>query len=373
MKNDITAATLCHLRQQSLLLGDKRLKSVKEVARWFCAMQSQDLASGKWSFGVRLPQKTEAHIDAAIESGDVLRTWPMRGTIHFIASEDARWLLQTTGTKALARAASRRAYLGLEESTANRASDILGKALRGGKRFTRTEAVACLKQNGIKAEGQLAYHLLWYASQIGVTCIGPNVGNEQTFVLLADWAKTQRTLVGDEALSELAVRYFRSHGPVTQQDFMGWSGLTAAEAKRGIALAGNLLVALTWQGKSLWMSKAIFDAAANAPARAQPRVHVLPGFDEFLLGIKDRSLAVPAAHKNKIIPGNNGMFLSTLVVDGVVVGTWKRTVKRTKGGDRVVIDPAPFTKLSRPIRTALDEAFDSYGKYLGMPVEVRWP
>ena len=191
------------LRMRSLLLDAPRMRTVGQVARWFGAMQSQDLASGKWSFGVRLPHKTQADIDADIARGDVLRTWPMRGTIHFVPSEDAHWMLTLTGGKALARAHARRATLGLEQATANRAADILGNALAGGRRLTRAEAVERMRAGGIDVHGQRAYHLLWYAAQMGVTCIGPNQGTEQTFVLLSDWANKPRRLSKDEALREL--------------------------------------------------------------------------------------------------------------------------------------------------------------------------
>src|SRR5512138_1411616 len=161
---------VARLRMHSLRLGAERPKNVKAIAQWFGAMQSQDLASGKWSFGVRLALGTERLVDAAIEHGEVLRTWPMRGTIHFVPAEDARWMLETTGVKALARAAARRANLGIDEATARRAADVLAMALVGGRRLTRAEAVECMRTHGIKVEGQQAYHLLWYASQLGVTC-----------------------------------------------------------------------------------------------------------------------------------------------------------------------------------------------------------
>ncbi len=368
MPKPLSTETVALLRMHSLLLGAKQLKSVCDIARWFGAMQSQDLASGKWSFGVRLSNKTERDIDAAIERGEVLRTWPMRGTIHFVPAEDVRWMLETTGVKALARAASRRAFIGLEEATANHAADVLGKALAGGRRLTRAQAVECLRAKGMKVEGQQAYHLLWYASQMGVTCIGPNQGKEQAFVLLADWAKKQAKVTGDEALATLALRYFRSHGPVTQQDFMGWTGLSAAEAKRGIAAVEKQLMACDYGGKTQWMSKSLFDEVAKLSYLKSPRVQVLPGFDEYLLGIKDRSVAVPAAHKNKIIPGGNGMFMSTMVVDGIVVGTWKRTLKKAV----VELQPQPFRTVPRALRSEFDTAFADYARYLGLEPRVNW-
>jgi hypothetical protein len=385
MAKEITAQTVTALRMHSLLLtqnalgqalrGKKSLNSVKDIACWFGAMQSQDLASGKWSFGVRLRTAVEADIDRAIERAEVLRTWPMRGTIHFVPAEDAHWMLRITGSKALKRAAARRAFLGLDEATVKRAADLLGKALAGGKRFTRDEAAAYWQKKGIEAEGQRVYHLLWYTSQIGVACIGPNSGKEQTYVLLDEWVKRPRQLSPDEALCTLATRYFRSHGPVSQQDFMGWSGLTSAEAKRAIAMAEPELAAIPWNGKTLWMSKALRDADTSRSGTASTSTSVavaLPGFDEFMLGYKDRSFSVPAAHLQKIVPGNNGMFMPTLVLDGVVVGTWKREIKREVKKPLVKIQPQPFGHMPRAHQKLFDAAFERYAAYLGLEGKVEW-
>lgn len=368
MSKPLSAVEVARLRLCSLLLDGHVQPSARAVAQWFGAMQSQDLASGKWSFGVRLRQ-TEAEVDAAIEAGEVLRTWPMRGTLHFVAAEDARWLLETTGRRALAKAASRRLAIGLTEKTAQRAADLLGRGLAGGKRFTRDEVVAYWRKHGIEAEGQQVYHLLGVASQLGVTCVGPNRGKGQTFVLLSEWAPKQLSLGKDESLATLALRYFRSHGPASQQDFMGWSGLAGADVKRGMAALGGELVAADFAGKPLWMTAALRDEgpARLRRSRSLPAL-ALPGFDEYMLGFKDRTIALAAEHQGKIVPGGNGVFQPTMVREGVVVGTWRRTFKKTT----VVVEPMPFSALTPASRKAFDAAFSRYASYLGLACEVRW-
>lgn len=229
------------LRMSSLLLraspGDAgRATSVVEVVTWLGAMQAQDLASGLWSFGVRLPGLTAADVTDALERREALRTWPMRGTIHFVPSRDARWMLELMGVRALNGAARRREQLGLSEETAVQAMEVLGAALTGGGRLTRSECLAALADKGIDTSGQRGYHLLWYASQRGLLCIAPNIGNEQSFVLLDEWVPDPHRPERDEALGTIALRYFRGRGPITRQDFAGWTGLTAADAKRGIAV-----------------------------------------------------------------------------------------------------------------------------------------
>ncbi|MEV6811979.1 winged helix DNA-binding domain-containing protein [Micromonospora sp. NPDC051296] len=339
--------------------------SVAEVVEWFGAMQAQDLASGMWSLGVRLPGSTHADVHAALERREALRTWPMRGTIHLVPARDARWLLELTGVRALAGAARRREFLGLSEAEADRAADVLGNTLADGGRLTRAECVAALTEAGIDGAGQRGYHLLWYASQRGVTCIAPNVGTEQTFALLDEWAPGQHQPERDEALATLALRYFRSHGPTTRQDFAGWTGLTATDAKRAIAAAGDDLTAVNVDGTEAVLHTPLLDA----PRAPVADVLALPGFDEYLLGFKDRTLMLDPEHKQAIIPGGNGVFQATIVHGGRVVGTWKRTLAKT----RVTLAVNPLVDLDPTVRKRVEEALSRYADFLALPPRVTWP
>ncbi|MFE9690804.1 winged helix DNA-binding domain-containing protein [Micromonospora sp. NPDC005806] len=341
-----------------------RPEGVAEVVEWFGAMQAQDVASGEWSLGVRLPGRTQADVRAALERREALRTWPMRGTVHLVPSRDAHWMLAVTGVRTLAGAAARRTQLGLTEADADRAADVLGTALAGGSRLTRAECLATLHAAGLDTGGQRGYHLLWYASQRAVTCIAPHVGKEQTFALLDEWVPDPRRPDRDEALGILARRYFRSHGPTTRQDFAGWTGLTATDARRGIAVAGDALTTVEVDG-----AEAIVDAALlDAPREPVDDVHTLPGFDEYLLGFKDRALMLDPAHKQAVIPGGNGVFQSIVVRAGRVVGTWKRTIGKT----RVTATVHPLVPFDAAVRARVEAALAGYATFLGLPLHPSW-
>ena len=189
---ELTASDALALRMRNLMLGAEHpasgLDSAGALARWFGAMQAQDLASLQWSLGLRLGA-TLPEVEAELEKGEALRTWPMRGTIHLVPAEDAAWMVRVFGEKPLAGAAKRREHLGLSEKDADRAVELLREALAGGGRLTRSECIAALDAGGVSGAGQRGYHLLWYASQRGVTCIGPSVDGEQTFVLLDEWVR----------------------------------------------------------------------------------------------------------------------------------------------------------------------------------------
>jgi Winged helix DNA-binding domain len=369
----LTGAHALALRMRSLLLrprpageGRPAPADVAGVVSWFGAMQAQDLASGLWSLGCRLPGWTQADVLAALERREAIRTWPMRGTVHWTPLEDAHWMLDLMGIRALAGAQKRREFLGISTEVANRAVDVLGKALAGGGRLTRSQCMSTLTEAGIDCAGQAGYHLMWYASQCGVTCIAPNVGKEQSFVLLDEWAPQPRRPGREEALALIALRYFRSHGPTTRQDFAGWTGLTMTDAKLGIAGAGDALTGVRIDGVEAYADSELL--ASWEPGRDRPDLLALPGFDEYLLGFKDRSLMVAEEHKQAIIPGGNGVFQSTLVRDGRVVAIWKRTT----GRKATTIAVTPLVAFSAAERTRAEAAFTPYASYLDTPVEIRW-
>lgn len=363
---ELTAQEALALRMRSLLLAGTPAStgSVAEVVAWFGAMQAQDYASGLWSLGARLPSVTRAEVEGALERREALRTWPMRGTIHLVPAADAGWMVEVLGERALARASRRRAYLGLEESTAERAVEVLADALAGGARLTRAQCVDALSTAGIPATGQRAYHLLWFASQRGVVCIAPHRGSEQTFVRLDEWVEHPNRPDREEALATIARRYVRSHGPVTRRDFIGWTGLTAGDADAALSAAGDSVTTVDVDGREMLVAA---DALEARPS-SMP-VLAMPGFDEYLLGYKDRSLMVDPDHAQAIVPGGNGVFRATVVRAGRVVATWKRTA----AGARTVVAVSPLVPLRSADRRDAEEAFDRYGHFLGVPVEVRWP
>lgn len=363
----LSTRDVARARLVSLLLRGTAAATPLDVATWFGAMQAQDLASGKWSFGVRLPDWGEADIDAAIERGDILRTWPMRGTIHFIPPADARWMLELTGRRALPAATRTHAALGLDDATFDSAATALEAALRGGHRLTRSQAKETLGAAGIDTGGQRGYHLLWRTSILGITCIGPQSGAEQTFVLLDEWAPDQRTLDRDDALRELALRYFRSHGPAGVEDFAGWSGLTLTDARAGVAACAAELTQAEMDGRVLVLTRALDDALADGAARSAGPTHALPGFDEFMLGYRDRGVQVLGGLLDRVVPGGNGVFRPTLCADGRVLGTWTRRDRRA----RVDAHLEPFAPLTAAQGRAADAAFAAYARYRGVPVAWR--
>jgi hypothetical protein len=337
-----------------------------EVVAWFGAMQAQDYPHSKWAVGLRCTGVTDAEVERAIADRSIVRTWAMRGTLQLVAAEDVRWLLQLVGPRLIARgAADDLRRFGLDEAEFARIDALFDKILRG-QQLTRKETYAALEQHGIKTEGQRGYHILNRAGLKGKICFGAPRGKAETFVLLDEWLSgsvpsPQRGEAGrgggfdrEAALAELALRYFRSHGPATLQDFGWWSSLTVAEARLGLDGVKPKLIEQKVGDVTYWL------ADGAAPARVKsPDVHLLPGFDEYLLGYTDRSHILEKVHNTSVIH-SNGIFKPTVVVDGQVVGTWGRRMVKNK----LVVTPTTFAPLTAQQQRAFTKALERYVAFL---------
>lgn len=290
------------------------------VVRHLLAMQAQDYNGALWSIGLRTKQSTRYDVEQAIRDRKIVRTWPMRGTLHFLHADDVHWMVALLAGRATAAAKSRRIkQLGLTDAVVDEAERALRNALHGGKSILRGDVVGLLhdKVKGIEITNQHTQHLMRNFGERGIICFGPYEGKQPTFVLLDEWIPKPVEKPRSEALHELALRYFVSHGPATLKDFSGWGMMTMTDAKAGLAAAEAQLDQATIDATTYYFARNL----AHAPTHD---ALLLPGFDEYLLGYKDRSAVLDLAHAQKVVPGNNGMFLPTVVQDGQVVGLWQR-------------------------------------------------
>jgi len=365
----LTASQARELRMSSLLLDSSSggPSTVAGIVEWFGAMQAQDEGSVLWSLGLRLPGSSPASLQRQFEEHAVVRTWPMRGTIHLVPARDAHWMLDLMAGGVLAGSRTRRLQLELSDETAERGAEVLAAALSGGRGLTRAQCLATLVESGIPVDGQRGYHLLGYASQRGVTAMTPRVDGVQVFVLLDEWVPEPVRLDRQEALATIARRYFRSHGPASLKDFVGWTGLTTTDARQGIAEAGQTLAEMEVDGQLMWAAADALDRGDPAPG--DDHVLALPGFDEYLLGYKGRELMIEPGHLQAIVPGSNGMFRPTFVRGGQVIGTWTRKLGKAKA----VVDARPLRRMGTSDRRAVEQSLEPFGAFHGVPVEVRWP
>ena len=331
----------------------------EDVVRMFGAMQAQDYMQAVWAVGLRTPSAGLSQVEQAIAEGKLLLTWTLRGTLHFVPPENAKWMLQLCAPRILRQAAARLIQLELDEKTLERCRKIIYSALKGGRQLPRPDLMRILEEQGVSTSGQRGYHILWHCAYNGLICFGPRSGKQQTFVLLDEWVGHSRELSFGESLAELAKLYFTAHGPATVQDFAWWTGMTLTDARAGLEAVRSSLQSGMIAGSEYWIPKTAAETGGEAAA-----VHLLAGFDEYILGYKDRSAVLEPETAPLIVPGNNGIFLATVVVDGRVAGTWKRTIKK-KSVELIIMPFAPF---DLPVLDGVQQAAERYAAFLGLPL-----
>jgi hypothetical protein len=344
------------LRLLAQRIAGPRAATATEAVRGLTAAQGQDYPGALTSVALRTTGGTRAGVEAALDAGHVVRSWPMRGTLHLVAAEDLGWLRDLCSPRVLAGFGQRRERLGLTDADAQRAHDAAVGALRGGRRLGRAALLKALADGDVPTEGQRGYHLLAYLAHTGVLCLGPTGDREQLFVLTDEWIRAPRRLDSEAALRELALRYFAGHGPATVADLARWSGLKLTDVRRGLALARDELADTEVDGVVHYLDPAV--PARLAACRDEARgVFLLPGFDELVLGYADRGAVLDPAFADRIVPGGNGMFRATVVSDGRIVGTWRRS---GRGAARSV-EAEPFTAFSDDVAAIVPELAAALG------------
>ncbi|TKK78739.1 winged helix DNA-binding domain-containing protein [Herbidospora galbida] len=273
-------------RRAAAQLLDRPRTTVPELVRALLAVQAQDAKAAALALRARGAGFTRADVEAALQAGEIVRAWGPRGTLHLIAADDLPWLLSLTrpSTSTIAR---RLAQLGV---TGDDLAGRVEKATFGQGPLTKAEL-----GERLRVEGQAIIHLAALAAERGRLVLGPDRGGKATYVHAADWLGAPIAFEPDRdrALRELGSRYARAHSPATPEDLAHWSGVSLKDARRA---HHDVPEKEPWEGTRL-----------------------LPAFDEFLLGWKERApMTVPTA---TIAPGG-GIIRPAVVKDGVIVGTW---------------------------------------------------
>lgn len=344
-------------------------KHVDQAVQWFGAVQAQEYAHARWAVGSRFATDTAitgASIEQALVQRKVVRSWVLRGTLHLVAAADLRWLLALAAPALLTRTAAAYREVQLDEAAFRKILPAIRRCLEGGRQLTRLELFAALTQHRVNTEGHRGGRILYRAAQVGLICLGDPRGKQATYTLLDEWLppglEAGKALPREDALKQLAQRYFASHGPATLADFSWWSGLVASEARAALEMAETGLAHALFEGGTVWWSKRTL-----LPPAGKPALQLLAGFDEYVLGYTDRKAILDATHAGKLMTPN-GLFRPALLLGGRVAGTWQAETK--KGA--VSISTTSFAPLPRGSVGALQLAAQRYAAFTGLPLaEVR--
>ncbi len=349
-------------RLDSVGLSEPRFTAVEQVVGWLGAVQSQDYGPAKWSLGQRVGGGLrDADVDQAFAEGRILRTHVLRPTWHFVLPADIRWLLALTGPRVHATNAYMYRQTGLDPGLLERCTALLVAALEGGSQLTRKEVQDVLAREGIAADGFRLGYILMHAELEGVVCSGALRGRQHTYALLDQRAPHGPMLSRDEALAELTLRYFTSHGPATAKDFRWWSSLTLTDIRAGLETVAPQLERLVVDGRTYWSAP-----RTAPPPPPSPTVHLLQGYDEYVVAFAESKYVVDVTGTARVLTGERPVFNLLVILDGQVAGHWKRTL--AKGA--VLIEVALYAPLDDAQRSALQAAADRHAAFLDLTATV---
>jgi hypothetical protein len=343
-----------------LLHRPRRLKPA-QIVRHLLGVQAQVLSAAGLALSARTEGLTaELVARARIQDRSIVLMWAMRGALHLVAAEDHGWLQPLVIEPRIAISRRRLRELGMTGDQPDRAVRAVELMLEREGPLTRREILQGLRRRGFRtADEAIAYHLVWLTASGSGVCYGPEKGRDRCFVLVRDWIGEPETMDRDSALTELVARYLAAHGPATPSDLASWSGLRMGDVKRAWRMVEDRLVEVEAPGATLWTLRS---RRAEAPANI---VRLLPNFDEYLLGWKDRGFVATPAEWKQINRGG-GWLHPVVLVDGRAAGTWKG--KRAPSAFRVEV--SPFEPLSPTIETKVAADGDHVAAVLGTPAEV---
>ena len=336
-------------------------EGIDQLVKHMGAMQAQDFAMSKWAIGCRLNDVTQADVDNALANGTIMRTHLLRPTWHIVAATNLMWMLELTSPNILRITRGYHKTVDLNPKILKASASALEKALIGGTDLSRDEIARVLQKAKINTDENRLAHLLMDAELNGMICSGPVDGNGQRYRLIPEALKKGPKFDRDEAIQRLAACYFKSHGPATIQDFHWWSALSLKDCRNGLDLIRGKLSSYDDDGIIYY-----FDEAACSFGDTKKQHHLLPAFDEFFIGYKDRSASIPVKDNLKLF-SINGIFWPSLITNGCAAGTWKRKIK----DGNVNLDIQLFTSPSNISRRNLKTQAERFGEFLGKKVQLQ--
>jgi hypothetical protein len=339
------------------------------ILREVFGLQAQLFSAAALGIRARARGLSAASVTHALnDERSIVRTWLMRGTLHVVAAEDVRWLVDLLGPVFARGAAARHAQLGLTDDLKTRGVAAIRRILADAGPLTRYELVDRLRSRHIVLDPktQAPIHLIASAAMRGILCLGPDRDDgDPTYVLLDDWVAPAPTLSRERALAQLARRYFAAYGPATVEDLAAWSGLPIGEARSAISGASAGLVGVTILGRPAF---ALSQLLKRGVTDVKTDVRLLPAFDTYLLGYRRRDLAVPLPLQRRLQRGG-GWLHPAVVVNGRAVAAW--SLRKSGGRGQVLIEP--FSALSSTVRAGIDAEVQDTGRFLDLRLVAAIP
>jgi hypothetical protein len=355
----MTPSAISYQRLLNQQVNGTGYNTVGELVHWMGAIQAQDYAMSKYAISMRTKNATNPTIENAINKGEIIRTHVLRPTWHFVAAEDARWMLELTAKNLNRAMSSNNKRLELDEKVFTKCNSLIEKLLRDGKHLTRKEIMAVLEKKGIATNDLRAGHIMFRAETELIVCNGIKRDKQFTYALFNERVAPSTKLNREEALAAMAERYFRSHGPATLQDFAWWSGLSVTDAKTALELVQSKLNSEKCQEDIFW-----FVEKTASSKKKTDKIFFLPSYDEFLISYKSRAVSIDPKHTSQTFT-NNGIFNPVIVQNAKVIGLWKPEYKK-----EILVKTQFFSRPSESQKRLCANAVQSFEKFINKKVQM---
>lgn len=325
-------------RELNQQLTSPEFRSAEEVVRWMGMMQAQDYTFLPWAVGVRMKRASLKRYCEDFNGGKIIRTHLFRNTVQLVCAEDLPWMQALYRDKALAAEHSWvKRFVDIDCERSIRLSEVIIRMLEGGNFLTKAEMDARLREeHGVELDPRAMIHLLHVCEYRGEICSGPVRGRLATYAVQGErLALNSSSLERDEALAELARRYFQSHGPATLDDFHWWSAMTKRECAEAIEDLRGELDSFLWQGNTYFLHR-----SSRTKGGSRLNRQLLPPFDEYLIGYKSRHHVLPEEHAHRA-HNRSGIFWPVLLESSRIVGNWNKALELSFFESGCVGDFAP--------------------------------
>ena len=331
-------------------------------------MQAQLTSAAELALWARVRGLRRQDVERALwRKRSLVKTWCMRGTTHLLPTAEFPMYVAALRESAVARDRNWIARYGISEQEMDAMADAVVQVLASGPLSRRELADRVAERLGSRARRWVEHSwggIVRRPCFQGRVCFGPPQGREVTFARTDHWLAAKRDLLPEDARAMLLRRYLQSYGPASPKDFLAWSGMAAKEV-RAVWAGCPGLSEVSVEGRRAWVLREDLDGLARATTMLS--VRLLPSFDAYLLGHRDKSHLVDAAHYKRVYR-KAGWLSPVVLVDGKVAGLWTHA---TKGGNGIVTIE-PFRSLSRTEREGIAAEVEDLGRFLGGTAEARY-
>lgn len=347
MTTDEAIAIRLHCQQ----LLDPWFSRAEDVVGWMGMMQAQDYSQFRWAIGMRLKEPKMEAVKDSFSSGKIVRLHLLRCTVQTVTAKDYPWMLALCKERNLNTIKSWPSYQrdDFSKQYYHEATCALREMLAGGRSMTKKLIGEEMSQLGLPGDSDHLHQILLRGEIEGLVYSGEMQGRDATWTL-AEHENASQQLSRDEALSVLARKYFRSHSPASFEDFCWWTGLSVTHNRLAMQLIASELEEVMVKEQAMFVYKSAYCQLATN----EKPVHLLPPYDEYLIGYKSRWIALDKRHEHKA-HNKFGIFHPVILYNGKVVGNWKASLAQ----DAKLIETDVFTRKREVGVRRLEKAKDT--------------